>query len=126
MTNAQLYLYTGILSAMMTFYSFASYYTFSGRDLLEASEAKKKIKDGSIKTIIDVRTKPEWNLGHYKGAVHIPVSQFSKKRFNKMNKELGVLVYCNTGQRARNAAEKLKSYGFKNVYYISSTYKSLE
>lgn len=126
MTNAQLYLYTGILSAMMTFYSFASYYTFSGLDLLEASEAKKKIKNGSIKTIIDVRTKPEWNLGHYKGAVHIPASGFTEKRFNKFNKSDGVLVYCNTGQRARNAAEKLKSYGFKNVYYISSTYKSLE
>ena len=121
-----MYMLTGILSGMMTIYSFASYYTFSGTDLLEASEAKKKIKNGSIKTIIDVRTKPEWKLGHYKDAVHIPVSEFSKEKFNKMNKKSGVLVYCNTGQRARNAAEKLKLYGFEKVYYISSTYKSLE
>ena len=126
MSKSELYLLTGVMSGLMAIYSFASYYTFSGEQLIDASDAKKKIKDGSIKTIIDVRTNPEWKLGHYKSAIHIPVSGFTKKKFNKFNKNDGVLVYCNTGQRARNAAEKLKSYGFKNVYYISSTYKSLE
>ena len=43
----------------------------------------------------------------------------------KMGKE-EILVYCNTGQRARRAAEVLRKLGYKNVYYIESSYTSLK
>ena len=48
-----------------------------------------------------------------------------KRKINQINKNDGILVYCNTGQRARKAAEKLKKLGFKNVFYIASTYKTI-
>ena len=37
----------------------------------------------------------------------------------------GILVYCNTGQRARFAAEKLASLGFQDVVYIDGSYRTL-
>ena len=99
-------------------------YTMTGSQLITSKKAKRLIKSGNIKRVIDVRTDAEWRLGHYPGAVHIPVNKISKKTTSKLPKK-GLLVYCNTGQRARFAAEKLKKLGFKDVYYIAGLYTDL-
>jgi len=41
---------------------------------------------------------------------------------NNINFNDKIIVYCNTGQRARNAAEKIYNLGFKNVKYIVEPY----
>jgi len=102
----------------------AAVYTFSGRNLVTSKEANKLIRAGKIKKVIDVRTTSEYRAGHYKGAVHIPVNTINKKTTAGLPKK-GLLVYCNTGQRARFAAEKLEKLGFEDVYYIAGHYSSL-
>ena len=102
----------------------AAVYTFSGRNLVSSKEANKLIRAGKIKKVIDVRTIAEYRAGHYKGAVHIPVNTINKKTTVGLPKK-GLLVYCNTGQRARFAAEKLERLGFEDVYYIAGHYSSL-
>ncbi len=99
-------------------------YTYMGQNLISSKEAKRLIKEGKIKKVIDVRTNAEWRAGHYPGAVHIPVSAINKKTTAQLPNK-GLLVYCNTGQRARFAAEKLENLGFKNVYYIAGLYSTL-
>jgi len=99
-------------------------YTYTGGQLLTARQAKNRIKSGKIKRVIDVRTGMEWRLGHYPGAVHIPVNKINKKTTKSLPKK-GLLVYCNTGQRARFAAEKLIGLGFNEVYYIAGLYTDL-
>ena len=99
-------------------------YTYTGGQLLTARQAKNRIKSGKIKRVIDVRTDMEWRLGHYPGAVHIPVNKINKKTTKSLPKK-GLLVYCNTGQRARFAAEKLIGLGFNEVYYIAGLYTDL-
>ena len=99
-------------------------YTMTGSQLITSKKAKRLIKSGKIKRVIDVRTDTEWRLGHYPGAVHIPVNKITKKTTSKLPKK-GLLVYCNTGQRARFAAEKLEKLGFKDVYYIAGLYTDL-
>ena len=99
-------------------------YTMTGSQLITSKKAKRLIKSGKIKRVIDVRTDTEWHLGHYPGAVHIPVNKITKKTTSKLPKK-GLLVYCNTGQRARFAAEKLEKLGFKDVYYIAGLYTDL-
>lgn len=106
-------------------YSAARYYSVSGVDLITSKEAKKKIKNGEIKYVIDVRTKLEWDAGHYKGAKHIPIQEINQKTTSTLKKNAGIVTYCNTGQRARAGAERLKALGFKNVYYIDGTYSQL-
>lgn len=126
------FLISGIIAGVYAVYAGLRYYTLSGEGLLQPREAKDKIAQGVITRIIDVRTKTEYNAGHYdsKGKnvklEHIPVTSFSKNKFKKMNKDTGVLVYCNTGQRARRAAELLRTYGFTNVFYIEGSYSSIE
>jgi len=99
-------------------------YTYFGQNLISSEEAKRLIKDGKIKAVIDVRTATEWRAGHYRGALHIPVNKINEKTVAELPKR-GLLVYCNTGQRARFAAEKLEDLGFKDVYYIAGLYSSL-
>ena len=99
-------------------------YTFTGENLVSASEAKKLIKSGKIKKVIDVRTSTEYRLGHYPRALHLPVNKMNEKTTTELPKK-GLLVYCNTGQRARIAAEKLIDLGFEDVYYIAGHYSSL-
>ena len=99
-------------------------YTYFGQNLVSSEEAKRLIKDRKIKRVIDVRTAMEWRAGHYPKALHIPVDKINEKTTTELPKR-GLLVYCNTGQRARFAAEKLEGLGFKDVYYIAGLYKSL-
>lgn len=102
----------------------AAAYTFLGANLVSAAKAKEMIRSGKIKKVIDVRTMAEYRAGHYRGALHIPVNKINKKTTAELPKK-GLLVYCNTGQRARFAAEKLIELGFKDVYYIAGHYSSL-
>ena len=99
-------------------------YTFMGQNLVSSSEAKRLIKEGKIKKVIDVRTIAEYHMGHYPKALHIPVSKIDEKTTTELPKK-GLLVYCNTGQRARFAAEKLEELGFEDVYYIAGPYTGL-
>ncbi len=102
------------------------YYTFSSPLWISAEEAKKGIAEGKFPKILDVRTDMEYKLGHYPEAVHIPIANLALEAESKLpNKTSGILVYCNTGQRSRMAADTLKAKGYKDVRYISGPYLSL-
>lgn len=88
------------------------WYSMSGEQRISIEEAKK-----SDARFVDVRTDIEWNLGHLPNAIH-------GTKFLTDKDEMYIL-YCNTGQRARLEAERLRDRGFKNVRYISSSYVSL-
>jgi hypothetical protein len=78
MNDATFYLWTGIAGAMYAGFAALRYYSLSGTQLISAARAKKMIKSGEIKHVVDVRTKFEWDFGHYPGAVHMPVNVISQ------------------------------------------------
>jgi rhodanese-related sulfurtransferase len=90
-------------------------------------DAKKRIEQGGFDVILDVRTDIEvQTLGFYPGSVHIPSSEIrSKVPLQYPNKETRILLYCNTGHRARIATDILQTLGYKNTVYISSGYKTI-
>lgn len=87
--------------------------------------AKEKIANGS--KVLDVRTSTEYNIGHYKGAINLTYDQLSETNLNNndISKTDTIVVYCNSGTRARKASDKLVNLGYKNVFYIVETYLSL-
>jgi phage shock protein E len=102
------------------------YYTYASPLWISAEDAKKGIADRKYLVVLDVRSDLEYKLGHYPEAVHIPTDQLQDQIDQKIpKKEVGVLVYCNTGQRSRAAADVLKAKGYKDVRYISGPYWSL-
>ena len=102
-------------------------YAISSPYLISAEKAKKLIRNHKIDLILDVRTDLELKtLGFYPGSVHIQSADLDKKMPKEFpNKKIHILAYCNSGQRARMATEKLHKLGYKNAVYIATTYKSL-
>jgi len=62
-------------------------YTYYGQNLVSAEEAKRLIKDGKIKRVIDVRTTVEYRAGHYPKALHIPVDKINEKQLQNFPSE---------------------------------------
>ena len=94
-----------------------------------SSEAGKRlIQEHKIDLILDVRTDVERKtLGVYPGSVHIPSADLEQRMpLEYPNKDIRILVYCNTGHRARIATEKLRALGYVKSHYISSTYTTLQ
>ena len=125
MTSAFFY-YSGLASAAYATYAGLKYYALTGEGLVSSAKARDMIKNGNVDIVIDVRTKFEWDRGHFKGARHVPVNQLKSEIFIGLPKNTSILVYCNTGQRARAAAETIRNYGFHNVYYIEGGYWTLK
>lgn len=67
--------------------------------------------------ILDVRTIDEYNELHIKGAICIPVDTIDESISDSLP-DTGqvILVYCRSGNRSRQASEKLAALGYTNVY----------
>lgn len=66
--------------------------------------------------ILDVRTEEEFKLEHIKGAINIPNEDIFNKDILNMKKDTPILVYCRSGYRSLQAAEKLALIGYTNIY----------
>lgn len=81
----------------------------------EASELIKSIDP----LILDVRTSEEYNSGHLKDAILIPVQKLRKRiaEIEKYKKD-PILVYCATGNRSTVASKILIDKGFTQIYNL--------
>lgn len=69
--------------------------------------------------ILDVRTEEEYQTGHIKGAINIPLHAIDGTvvaRLKDYNQK--IIVYCESGNRSVQASAKLASIGYKNIYEI--------
>lgn len=83
---------------------------------ISAKEAKEIIDTKSDIIILDVRREDEYQTGHIKDAVCIPNEVISNQAESLLpDKEQEILVYCRSGNRSRQAANKLLDLGFTNV-----------
>jgi phage shock protein E len=77
------------------------------------------ISNGAI--ILDVRTKGEYQSGHLKKSINIPVSNLPQN-LKKLNKDKPIVTCCASGARSASARRLLKSNGFDQVYNGGSWY----
>ncbi|MDU5111357.1 MAG: rhodanese-like domain-containing protein [Clostridium sp.] len=83
---------------------------------ITAEEAKEEMNNSDV-IILDVRTEEEYNSGHIKKSVLIPVDDLENKAEEVLvNKEQKILVYCRSGNRSKKAADLLVEIGYTNVY----------
>lgn len=73
-------------------------------------ELKEKINKGAL--LLDVRTKEEFDAGHAKGAVHIPLASLPNK-LKTIQMNLPLIVVCESGARSAQAVRFLISNGFE-------------
>ena len=65
--------------------------------------------------IIDVRSVGEYQGGHIKGSVNIPLDQLSKQ-LSKIKKDKPVITCCASGMRSASAKSILQANGYTEVY----------
>lgn len=66
--------------------------------------------------IVDVRTMEEFNSGHISGAICIPVEGITTQPEQLPDFDQLILIYCRSGRRSKEAAEKLDLLGYKQVF----------
>jgi rhodanese-related sulfurtransferase len=65
--------------------------------------------------IIDVRSKAEFQSGHVKGAINVPLEQVAA-RAATWKKDEPLIMCCRSGMRSGSATQTLKKMGFTQVY----------
>jgi rhodanese-related sulfurtransferase len=79
-----------------------------------SQEVENLLNQGAI--VIDVRTKEEYDIKHYKNALNIPYDEIENHlKELEQYKEKPIILYCRTGRRSGIAKEILEKYGFKRV-----------
>ncbi len=87
---------------------------------LTAENFDEKMKQLPDAPVVDVRTPEEFAKGHLVNAKNIDWrgNDFDKQ-VEALDKSKPVLVYCLSGGRSSEAAEKMRSEGFKEVYELN-------
>ncbi len=112
-----------ILVTIYQLYIIATYSPFR----ITAEEARKRLAAHEFDVVLDVRTDVERKtLGFFPRSLHIPRDRLEVDFHHAYpEKEARILVYCNTGHRARLATDELHKMGYTNAVYISSSHMSL-
>ena len=66
--------------------------------------------------ILDVRTPEEYKSKHIPGAINIPNETIGTEDIPELpDKEQLIMIYCRSGNRSKQAAEKLAAQGYTNI-----------
>ena len=66
--------------------------------------------------ILDVRRADEFAAGHIPGAINVPNETIGTAEIPELpNKDQLIMVYCRSGRRSKEAAEKLVKLGYTNI-----------
>jgi len=82
---------------------------------ITANELLDRIEAGDPPTMVDVRTKPEWDAGHLEGAMHIDLAEL-RRRIDEIPDDKPIAVMCGTGYRSYVGQRILINMGRKEVY----------
>jgi len=77
---------------------------------VSAGEARQFVRSGA--TLIDVRTRQEWNSGHARKARHIPLDALEQK-LSSLPMSTPVVAICQSGMRSASATRVLGARGYE-------------
>ena len=87
----------------------------AGYRFLTPEEAKARLDAGDGALLLDVRTQEEFDEGHIPGAICMPNELITPDMPFAFDKDTELLLYCRSGRRSAEAAEKLVKMGYTNV-----------
>ncbi len=84
---------------------------------ISQEEAKQMMKKDDGHVIVDVRRQDEYDAGHIPGAVLIPNESIGTERPEELpDLNQIILIYCRSGNRSKQAAQKLFDMGYTRIY----------
>ena len=83
---------------------------------INMDEAITMMEEESGYIILDVRTPEEFAEKHIPGALNIPNETIGTEEIPELpDKDQLILVYCRSGNRSKQASEKLVALGYTNI-----------
>ena len=87
-----------------------------GYTRITMEDAKWYMSERDDFTIVDVRTPSEFREGHIPNAINVPNENIGNTELRQLpDKDRKLLVYCRSGRRSKEAAEKLAKLGYTKV-----------
>ena len=84
---------------------------------IDQETAKQMMATDDGHVVVDVRRQDEYEAGHIPGAILIPNESIGCDSPEALpDYDQIILIYCRSGNRSKQAAQKLVSMGYKNVY----------
>ena len=88
----------------------------TGYRLIGMDQAVALMEEESGYILLDVRTPGEFREGHIPGAINIPNEAIGTEPIPELpDKGQLILVYCRSGNRSKQASEKLAALGYTNI-----------
>ena len=88
----------------------------SGYRTITMNGAVVMMRDEKNYIILDVRRPDEYAEGHIPEAINVPNETIGTEEIAELpNKAQLILVYCRSGRRSKEAAEKLVKLGYTNI-----------
>ena len=92
---------------------------------ITADELANRMRNGSVKQVVDVRKPAEFLAQHVKGALNFPLD-FINKNMNRLDRNETYHLHCLGGYRSMITASILKARGFANVVDIAEGWRAIE
>lgn len=84
---------------------------------ISQEEAREMMKKDNGHIVVDVRRKEEYDAGHIPGAILIPNENIGTQQPEELpDLHQIILIYCRSGNRSKQAAQKLFDMGYTNIY----------
>ena len=84
---------------------------------ISQNEAMEMMARDNGHVVVDVRRQDEYDAGHIPGAILIPNESIGRDPPEALpDYDQIILIYCRTGNRSKQAAEKLVTMGYTNIY----------
>ena len=89
----------------------------AGYKQISQEEAKEMMGRDDGHVIVDVRRQDEYDTGHILGAILIPNESIGHGAPEALpDYDQVILIYCRSGNRSKQASEKLAAMGYTNIY----------
>ena len=88
----------------------AAYHKISAEEAYEMMASQEVV-------VVGVRTREEYDGGHIENAILVPNESIGSEMPETLpDKEATLLIYCRSGRRSKDAAQKLLELGYQSVY----------
>ena len=83
---------------------------------ISSEQAVEMMAENTGYIILDVRTAEEYNEGHIENAINIPNEEIGTEEISRLpDKDQMIFVYCRSGNRSKDASNKLAKLGYTNI-----------
>lgn len=83
---------------------------------INMNEAIAMMAEENDYIILDVRTPEEFSAGHIPNAINIPNEDIGTAQIPELpDQDQLIFVYCRSGNRSKQASEKLAALGYTNI-----------